>query len=378
MKTLKTLQYLNSGKSLEDLYEDHKVEFSIGSNNKISLNYDSLEASNDDEIAQECRGLIVRMEGNEYKSIAVPFFRFFNFGQGSASISTKEEILASKVYEKYDGTCGIVYYDMGQWCVATRSAPDADIKNQLDLTFREIFERCLTYNNLNFNDFTSLLDKNNTYIFEILSPWNQIVVLHDHPKLVLTGCRSNITLEEMDIEQIDLPVEKAKTHSFDHWEGLILFLENRPAKEAEGFVILTPDFRRVKIKSGNYVAAHHLSSNVGSSKRNMLQAIINNLEDDLEPLIPKILFEELMALKEKYIVISHEIKDAFKDCLSSTDPNNKKEFALYVVGKYSNYKHILFGMLKHGDFDKFLDAQKDIGGYPTSLIDFFLSKMGEK
>jgi hypothetical protein len=35
-------------------------------------------------------------------------------------------------------------------------------------------------------------------------------------------------------------------------------------------------------------------------------------------------------------------------------------------------------MLKHGDFDKFLDAQKDIGGYPTSLIDFFLSKMGEK
>lgn len=373
-KQLKVIDYLNSGKSLNDLLEQHFVDSNVGKDGKFSLNYDQIKASNLDEIANECRGLIVRVENNKYVPVAIPFYRFFNYGQGAASISSVEEILNSTIYEKLDGTLGILHYDhfTNEWNVATRSVCDASIANGFNKTFRQIFEICLK--DISFDDFTSKCEKHITYMFEILSPWNQVVVLHEEPKLILLGARNNITLEEYDINCIDLPVEKPNTYKFSTWQELSDYLESRPASIAEGFVVMTKDFKRVKIKSLNYVNAHRISSNVGSSERNMLEAILNNCEDDLEPIIPKYIFEELMVMKSKYIVIMNSILLAYEDVIKNTDSSNKKEVALYINSKYEKQKHFLFSIIKNGSYDAFIKSAKKDGGFTKSFLDSFLEQ----
>ena len=115
-----------------DLIKDHGVYPSFSkSGRKFSLNYDQIEAKENDPLAQECRGLILApVDGQpvyceldlngkrHYENVgpgetvilAYPMKRFFNHGQGSAAeINWHDPKLA--VLEKLDGTLCIVYHD---------------------------------------------------------------------------------------------------------------------------------------------------------------------------------------------------------------------------------------------------------------------------
>ncbi len=70
--------YLKSGKTLDDLWNEHGVK-SYVSNGRIGFNYSQLDAQNSDPLACQCRGLILK-EGT-LEVVACPFFRFFNMEQ---------------------------------------------------------------------------------------------------------------------------------------------------------------------------------------------------------------------------------------------------------------------------------------------------------
>ncbi len=151
--------------TFQQLAAEHGVYASFSqSGHKFSLNYDQIEAKESNPLAQECRGLILTTgsvligEINEYGKpirdgiipgethiLAFPMKRCFNHGQGSAAnINWSDPNLS--VLEKLDGTLCIVYYDsvIDQWCVATRSVPEADIPLDNGLyTFRTLFEKAL-------------------------------------------------------------------------------------------------------------------------------------------------------------------------------------------------------------------------------------------
>ena len=91
-------KYLKSGKTLEDLKNEHGVKSNVA-HGKICLNYDQIEASNSDELACQCRGLVLR-EGN-YEIVACPMFRFFNLEQKEVAADIDWN---SAIYEeKMDG-----------------------------------------------------------------------------------------------------------------------------------------------------------------------------------------------------------------------------------------------------------------------------------
>ena len=82
-------------KSLEDLEREHGVKARVH-DHKFSLNYDQIESREDDPLAQECRGLILRpteLQGSidvarplgDTIVLARPFDRFFNYGQAAAA-----------------------------------------------------------------------------------------------------------------------------------------------------------------------------------------------------------------------------------------------------------------------------------------------------
>jgi len=80
------------------------------------------------------------------------------------------------------------------------------------------------------------------------------------------------------------------SHPASSLEALRMMIEARSPAEAEGVVVRLAGrtdhgaFRRVKVKSSAYVAAHGLSSEVGASPRNLLRIILKGMWDDVGPL----------------------------------------------------------------------------------------------
>lgn len=222
--------------SFADLAKEHGIYASFSkSGHKWSLNYDQIEARENDELAQECRGLILSCwEGQSLreladegirvgkdkdgqatligklsydwitpgktKVIAYPMRRFFNYGQGAAAeIDWSDPNLS--ILEKLDGTLCIVYYDpfTNQWCVATRAVPEADLIMDNGLyTFRTLFEKALqetialsSYAGLSFEEYTAMLNKEITYCYELTTPLNRIVVSYSDYRITLIAARIN-------------------------------------------------------------------------------------------------------------------------------------------------------------------------------------------
>src|SRR5574338_666430 len=210
-----------------DLAREHGVYASFSkSGHKWSLNYDQIEAKESDPLAQECRGLILALEDGspviatgttgfatrdatcpgKTTILAYPMKRFFNYGQGAAAeINWSDPGLA--VLEKLDGTLCIVYYDKftDQWCVATRSVPEADLLMDNGIyTFRTLFEKALydTTGGLPFEQFAAILDKNITYSFELTTPYNRIVVAYPECRITLLAARKLSSLKEVDPREV--------------------------------------------------------------------------------------------------------------------------------------------------------------------------------
>jgi RNA ligase len=99
-----------------------------------------------DEITLQTRGLVTDNEGN---IIARPFNKFFNIEEGKHTPTEKFE-----VWEKMDGSLGIVFWYQGQWVVATRGSFTSDQA----IKAKELLKK---YN-------TDIMFRHLTYCFEII------------------------------------------------------------------------------------------------------------------------------------------------------------------------------------------------------------------
>lgn len=71
-----------------------------------------------DDVTIMCRGLVTNNEGD---IIARPFKKFFNIEEGKYTPTENFE-----VWDKMDGSLGIVFWYEGQWIVATRGSFTSD------------------------------------------------------------------------------------------------------------------------------------------------------------------------------------------------------------------------------------------------------------
>lgn len=99
-----------------------------------------------DDITLMCRGLVLDHEGTV---VAYPLKKFFNMEELDSIPNEPFE-----VYEKMDGSCIICFYYNNEWICATRKSftSEQSIK-ATELLKKYPIER---------------LDKNNTYIFEVI------------------------------------------------------------------------------------------------------------------------------------------------------------------------------------------------------------------
>lgn len=342
-------------KSLEDLEREHGVKARIH-DHKFSLNYDQIESREDDLLAKQCRGLILRpaepVQGSidltrpvgDTVVLARPFDRFFNYGQAAA-----EEVdfnhPATAFYEKMDGTLCIVYYDdvKNEWHVATRSIPEADlpVDGFGDHTFRSLFEKALEETvGKDFETWTSAqLFRDTTYMFELTTPANRIVVEYEGYGITLLAARKTASGKELNpaFVQAQVKTPTAERYRFSSVSELVTFVSDRDPTKHEGIVVCDHKFRRIKVKNAGYLALNKVRDSVLKSPRGLVELILLEKLDDALPLFPDHVVDRAHKLQAAFRELVVNYRDAYDACMAQADATaeagdreHRKAFALAV------------------------------------------------
>lgn len=397
---LQVQEYLKTH-TFGELIAEHAIYPSFNKSfTKFSLNYDQIDSKDSDPLVQESRGLVLSaVDFSPYKLVEVnkklqyqdivpgetviqahAFNRFFNYGQGAAAkINWNDPKL--RVFEKYDGTLGIVSCHFDGWHVSTRSVPEADLMmdNQI-FTFRTLFEKGLKDSTgMNFEELTSHLNPDVTYMFEITSPLNTIIVKYPSYQVVLLGARYKGG-NEINIDDINIPgVLKAVYYNLGSIEAVKDYVDGRSAIEHEGVVVVDSNFNRVKVKNPEYLTYSKASTSLSSSPRNCLQLVLSGNVDDYIPLMPDVISERLILIKEKlsnYIRKYEEVYNSIYSEAEGKSPGDRKEFAL-TVKRYGVKLTSPMYLIYQGKFSSVRDYfSRDTNNWSDSMLDALLTEIG--
>lgn len=338
---LKVQEYLRTpGNSPESLKEWLKINFKPLPDGRVLFKYNQIDTPMAEPIAQECRGLILNSKDN-WNVVACPFFKFFNYGEGHAANLDWSSV---SWFEKLDGSMISLYYFNNQWHVSTSGTPDAktQVHNEEGLTFEKLFWD--TFNSLGWR---KPEETNYTFVFELTSPYNRIVVPYTKSDLHLLMVRNNETLKEVDVEwaaktwEFKTPVR----HSIKNLDDALAILETKNGLETEGFVVVDKNFNRIKIKNTKYVALAHIKDNF--SDRRVVELVRLGEDEEFLSYFPEYthVFEKFKAKFNKIYQATEEVYNEIKDIPVQKDfalKATKHEFssALFCVrnGKAGDFK----------------------------------------
>lgn len=399
------VQQFLENKTFGELAIEHGVYASFSkTGHKWSLNYDQIEAKESDPLSQECRGLVLASDVGQIfqgveingrmnfdhicpgktKILAYPMKRFFNHGQGSAvSIDWSDHTLA--VLEKLDGTLCIVYWDpfISQWCVATRSVSEANLLMDNGLfTFRTLFEKAVQDTcGHDFDTLTQMMDKGFTYCFELTTPYNRIVVAYPENMVTLLAVRELTTEQEVDflhpavVTLREVPFVGAYTYT--SMDDLINWVSSLNPMEHEGVVIRDSKFNRIKVKNAAYVAYNKVRDALGSSERNCLELILAEKDDDVIPMLPEEIVNNLHKIKAGLQVVIKQHDDTYLAAKAQADailPGDKKTFAILVTKNKDLWTSPFFSMFdgKAASMKDFIQKNRKEGTWSNGFLDKLL------
>lgn len=357
-----------------------------------NLDYDQIEAKNGDPIAEECRGLVIRRADNqpflvdlndsgEFLVVCRPMRRFYNYGLPySAKI---DESSSSAVFmEKLDGSCIKLWWDElnEEWAIGTRGTPKAQtliggMHRESQYTFSTLFMSIVG----DFNEFTRQLNKEYTYIFELCSSWNQVVVFYKEPFIALLAVIHTSTGKELNI-WTEVPessfFRKVKRYNLSSAKEMLDFISSNNPAELEGIVLMDQKtFARVKVKHSGYNAISQLKSSVSASPRNMMEIILCGKLDDASPYLSEEVLKLANLMQEdvaEYVQENEELWLTLKP-----QDLSRKDFAIFCQQNKLNIG--CFMNLYTKKYETFRDAfieggkQKD-GSFSTAYLDKALTE----
>lgn len=292
--------------------------------NLVSLKYCQITSPKANPIVRDCRGIVLDSK-NDWKAVAMGYRRFFNYGEEEAD---PVDFGSSRFFTKADGSLILLYGYLGKWQVATSGTPDADTPTSFDpsITYEQLFWEIFESNGYKLPEGVPGMY---TYMFELCSPRNPVVVAYPEDKLILHGVRNMITLREESFHDAYmhgmLGWDTIQEHNFDSWEDVVSTASSLKGEEGEGFIAVDVNYNRVKIKGEDYVKIHHLKSSL--SIRRILDVIKENETDELLAILPGL--EPLItSLIKKYENLIQGIMRLHASGISQSD----KEFAIANEG----------------------------------------------
>lgn len=206
-----------------------------------------------DPLVQEARGIIFDM--STFEVVCWPFNKFGNYGE---SYADNIDWSSARVQEKIDGSIVKLYWYNNAWRWATNgviNAAKAEVQNY-NKSYYDLIRSARNYKEIFYND----LNKDYTYIFELVSPYNRVVIEYNFTELYHIGTRNNRTGEELNIDLgIQKPKEYPLTSLADCLSAAQVLCDD--GETHEGFVVVDKDWHRIKIKTPEYLAQHHTWNN---------------------------------------------------------------------------------------------------------------------
>lgn len=291
-----------------------------------------------DEVTLMCRGLVTDNEGN---MVAIPFQKFFNIEENRFTPTENFE-----VYEKMDGSLGIVFWYQGQWIVATRGSFTSDQA----IKATEILDK---YNK-------DIMFRHLTFCFEIIYPENRIVLDYgDDEKLVLLGT--------FDKDGKEVDIDMWSQYGFDvvkKYDGIKDFkeLKSMIKDDQEGFVVRFTNGDRIKVKGVEYLRLHKIMTNMSTTA--VWECLKNG--DDIETIlkdVPDEFYEKIKSyvrdLRYSFFQISEragKLHDGFRyGKYNDKDPEpTKKEFAEFVLKQQKVLQPVMFAMWDKKNYDEII------------------------
>lgn len=287
------------------------------------------------DVTEKCRGLIVDDSG---KIKALPFKKFYNYEE----IEDKSIIpnLPFKVYEKMDGSLGILYWIDNYPAIATRGS----FSSEQALEATRMF---LTQ----YRNIIPIIPQDITFLFEIIYPGDQKVVNYGNiENLFLIAAIDTKTGDEIDINNFDgwFPLTKEYENISD-WKKLrdVFDGDNR-----EGFVIKFENNFRVKLKYEEYFELHKLLYNI--TPKYILDLLITDKIDDLVVLKDKFgeyhwdkIIKLISKFRNRFNQIRLECELAFEG-IYTTRKDAAERF------KTCKYPSVLFAMYDDKDISQYI------------------------
>ena len=281
-----------------------------------------------DEVTLAARGLIVDANFN---IIARPFPKFFNWEELQPE---QIPIMDFEVYEKMDGSLGILYWYEGKPFIATRGSFSSDQAGKA--------------NELLFGKYKDVLEKLNpdcTYLFEIIYPENRIVLDYgEREELVLLAIIETKTGKEYPLKNIGFPV-------VTQYKGIRDLQKIRELNDdnKEGFVIRFANNFRMKIKFQEYIRLHRILTQVSSvtiweylKEGLSFEELLDKVPDEFYTWVRR----TCSGLIKQYKEIEQQSRKEFKIL------ENRKETALYFLT--TKYPQVLFAMLDQRDYSSII------------------------
>jgi hypothetical protein len=312
-------------------------------NNLVLFCYNQIDSPKSNPVVISARGHILD-NSNDWAHVARPFDRFFNDGEGCAD---SLNFVESVCYTKEDGSLISLWFYNGRWNVSTKGSPNAGgyvynhkVADNDNLTFEGLFWD--VWNKLGYK---LPEDTSKTYVFELCTKWNRVVVPHPTDRIVLLCVRHNLSGFEDDPKLYSALWEIAKSHNLFSLQDIKDTFANIPALHNEGHVVAQylpcGKVKRVKVKHPGYLAISHLKE--GINKRRLLELKRSGEDGEFLSMFPEY-SEQFLEIDVAYESFHSDLTVLWSRV---KDISDQKEFALAIKGiRGSNY---LFAVRKNNE-----------------------------
>ncbi len=262
------------------------------------------------------RGLVIEKETG--KLVAFPFIKFFNYSELSEDYSIINSDIRSIDY-KEDGSLGICFFYNNNWHVVTHGSMDSEQGKKATEMLRRRN--------------TSLLDKNATYLVEIIYPENRIVTDYENKEdLILLG-KQLLSLEDSVSTNAERSVFGESLHS--NFNNVFLNTPNAVASilefckvnkdyNFEGFVVTLKNGRRVKFKTDAYLAVHRVRFSIDKEHVKQLMLAGSTILLEFKESLPNEFFKEVDVIVSEindYVIANLKIvNEVLTDIKSNVVP----------------------------------------------------------
>ena len=325
--------YLRNGNTLAQLQAEYGVNVRQHPDHAdlVHVCYDMIDSPKH-MIPNSARGHI--LEVGTWTHVCRPFDRFFNSGEGAA---VSIDWSSARSTTKEDGSLLCLWYYGGRWQVSTKGSPNAGGNvGDRPFTFSQLFWD--VWSELGYRQEDLTIGK--TYVFELLTPWNKVVVRQNCNRLVLIAVRDNLSGEETDVREYAPYLTVVKSYDLNDLQDITATFAELDPLNFEGYVVVDKDYNRIKVKHPGYVALHHMVS--GMSRKNILELVRQGESSEFLTYFPEY-SADFLEIQGKYLALVSDLDTLWE---AIKDLSVGKEFAMGA--QKSVYPGPLFEIKRRG------------------------------